>query len=205
MMRILAATISLALILAFSASAADRVVNPAEQIVVDKSTRNKVLNDYVLLTRDAIQRAWTTPVEMTSASAVKGHVTINYTVSRSGAVNTVELVGGSGNEEMDRTLLAAIRKAAPFPPFPDDIAARKMLIKAKFIVAEMPTIPVTTVDAPVKNHSTPQDVIPGDDARKFKWGTPAETSSRDKLVTTDTTDAAPPRPQFQKYRWGLEP
>lgn len=204
MMRILAAAISLALILVFSASASDRVVNPADQIVIDKSTRNKVLNDYVLLTRDAIQRAWITPVEMTTSSTLKGHVVINYTVTRSGAVSGVELVGGSGNEEMDRTLLDAIRNAAPFPPFPDEIEARTVLIKAKFIVANVPTIPVTTVDAPVKNHSTPQDVVPDDNAPKFKWGIPAETSSRDKLVTTNTGEA-PPRPQFKKYRWGLEP
>ncbi len=204
MMRILAAAISLALILVFSASASDRVVNPADQIVVDKSTRNKVLNHYVLLTRDAIQRVWTTPVEMNNSSALKGRVSINYTVTRSGAVSNVELVGGSGNGEMDRTLLAAIRNAAPFPPFPEEIGARKLLIKAKFIVAELPTIPVTTVDAPVKNHSTPQELAPNDSARKFKWGIPAATSSRDKLVTTNT-DEAPPRPQFKKYCWGLEP
>ena len=204
MKRILAAAISLVLILVFSASASDRVVNPADEIVVDRSTRNKVVNDYVLLTRDAIQRVWTTPVAMTTSSALKGHVAINYSESRSGAVSRVELVGGSGNEEMDRTLLDAIRNASPFPPFPDAIGARKLLIKAKFIVAEVPTVPVTTVDAPVKNHSTPQDVAPDDNARKFKWGIPAETSSRDKLVTTKS-DEAPPRPQFKKYRWGLEP
>lgn len=204
MMRILAAAISLALILVFSASASDSVVNPADRIVVDRSTRSKELNDYVLLTRDAIQRAWTTPVEMTTSSALKGHVTINYTVSRSGAVSDVELVAGSGNQEMDRTLLDAIRHAAPFPPIPDRIAARSVLIKAKFIVAQVPTVPVTTVDAPVKNHSTPQEVVPVDDARKFKWGIPAETSSRDKLVTAGTGEA-PPRPQFKKYHWGQEP
>jgi len=203
-MRILAAAISLTLALVLCASASDRIVSPADEIVVDRSTRNKVLNDYVLLTRDAIQRAWNTPVDMTTSSGLKGHVTINYTLTRSGAVSGVELVRGSGNGEMDRTLLEAIYKAAPFPPFPDEMGARKVLIKAKFIVADVPTVPVTTVDAPVKNHSTPQDVSPDDGARRFKWGTPAETSSRNKLVSTETEEA-PPRPQFKKYRWGLEP
>ena len=203
-MRILAFALSLALILAVSASASDRIVNPADQIIVDKSTRSKVLNDYVLLTRDAIQRVWTTPVEMSGASPLKGYVTIYYTVSRSGAVGPVQLVQGSGNGEMDRSLLQAIRQAAPFPPLPEDIAARQVLIKAKFIVAEMPTVPVTRVQAPVKNFSTPQDVAEKPSARKFKWGVPAETASRDKLVTTKS-DEAPPRPQFKKYRWGVTP
>lgn len=204
MMRVLALSVSLALLLAFSASASERFGNPVDQIVVDKSTRNRVLNDYVLSTRDAIQGAWTTPVEMDSSAAIKGHVTIYYTVSRSGAVRQVEVIKGSGNGEMDRSLVQAIHDAAPFAPLPENIPARQVLIKAKFVVAEMPTAPVITVDAPVKNFSTPQEAAPADNAKKFKWGVPAATSSRDKLVTTDTKETEPRRP-IKKFRWGLEP
>lgn len=204
MMRILALSLSILLILAFSASAAEQFVPTVDQIVVDKSTRSKALNDYVLSTRDAIQRAWTTPVDTDSSSAIKGHITIYYTVTRSGAVRHVQLVQGSGNAEMDRSLVEAIRFAAPFAPFPRDIPAHQVLIKAKFVVADMPTVPVMTVDAPVKNFSTPEEATSSDNAKKFKWGVPAATSSRDKLVTTDTNETQPPR-QIKKFRWGLEP
>jgi TonB family protein len=204
MMRLLALSLSMALLLPLFASASDSIVNSADQIVVDKSTRNRALNDYVLVTRDAIQRAWTTPVEQDSASAVKGSITIYYTVSRSGAVDRVDLVHGSGNGEMDRSLVQAIRQAAPFPPLPQEIAARQVLIKARFIVADMPTVPVTTVDAAVKNFSTPQETAQDDNAKKFKWGVPAATSSRDKLVTTEPDNPPAPR-QIKKFRWGLEP
>jgi TonB family protein len=216
-MRVSLAAAALILIAALSALAAD--VNPTmvDQVVVDRSTRSKIVNDYVLLTRDAIQRAWTTPVDMPSATALKGRVAITYVVTRSGQLVGVELVQGSGNEEMDRTLVEAIHRAAPYPPFPEELGARQLVIRAKFVVADLPVTPVTTVDMSVIDRKQAPESMEEPTPKKFKWGTPAEAShpklvtpaeasaSHPKLVTPSAPGEVPSAPPSHRYRWGLEP
>jgi TonB family protein len=173
---------------------------PVDQIVVDKSTRNKALNDYTLLTRDCIQRAWTTPVDLSVPGALKGKVSVNYVVKRSGAVDKVELVRSSGNPEMDRTLLLAIRNAAPFPPFPEGVEAKRIMIRANFVVADLPTMPIITA-----THDLPKDKSEAessrDNSKKYIWGAPAGSSTAN---TDETTVATPPAPPQKRYKWGVD-
>ncbi len=193
------AATALVLILALGAMASENIAGIADQVIVDRSTRSKVLNDYTLLTRDTIQRAWTTPTLLNEPGALKGRISINYIITRSGALEGLELVKGSGNADMDRTLLQAIRSAAPFPPFPDEIAARRLLIRANFIVADMPTIPVTTVGHDVENgKSSPAD----QSSKKFIWGTPAGTAGQQTPPIENESTPAPPQ---KKYHWGTDP
>jgi TonB family protein len=195
------AATGLVLILALGAMASENIAGIADQVIVDRSTRSKVLNDYTLLTRDTIQRAWTTPTLLNTPGALKGRIGINYIITRSGALEGLELVKGSGNADMDRTLLQAIRSAAPFPPFPDEIAARRLLIRANFIVADMPTIPVTTVGHDVENgkpSSSPAD----QSGKKFIWGTPAGTAGQQTPPIENESTPAPPQ---KKYHWGTDP
>ena len=117
------AAIVMVLALTQVAMASENIAGIADQFVVDRSTRSKVLNDYTLLTRDTIQRAWTTPTVLNTPGALKGRISVNYIITRSGALESLELVKGLGNPDMDSTLLQAIRSAAPFPPFPDEITA----------------------------------------------------------------------------------
>ncbi len=188
------------------AIAVENPLTTRDEMIIDRSTRVKSLNDYTLLTRDAIQRAWRTPLDLSVPGALKGRITINYTVTRSGALEALELVRGSGNHEMDNSLIAAIRAAAPFPPFPEDVAARKLMIKAKFVIADMPAVPVTTVDLKTDRSGgeTPDQAPaapPETAGKKFIWGTPAGSAD----VGTDTPDnESPPRPEPRKYQWGLK-
>jgi TonB family protein len=203
-MRVSYAAIILILATALSATAADKAPAPVDQVVVDRTTRSHAVNEYVLLTRDAIQRAWTTPVDMNTAAALKGRVAITYVVTRGGQLTDVELVEGSGNEEMDRTLIEAIRHAAPYPPFPDEINARKLIIRAKFVVADLPVAPATTVDMSVINAKEPSESADEATPKKFRWGTPAQTS-HPKLVTPAAPGETPSPPPSRRFRWGLEP
>ena len=203
-MKSLLTALILALVPVICAGAAQDPFSVADKVVIDKSTRVKSLNDYVLLTRDAIQRKWKTPLDLSVPSALKGRIGITYTVTRSGALESLELVRGSGNHEMDNSLLSAIRAAAPFPPFPDEVAARKMMIKANFIVADVPLVPITTVDLKT---DTPIDQAPAapaapeTDGKKFIWGTPAGSAD----VKPEAPDnEIPPRPEPRKYQWGLK-
>jgi len=193
----------LALGLPLFAAGADAASVGADQVVVDRSTRDKCLNDYALLTRDIIQRSWQTPLDLSSSNAVKGRIRINYTIGRNGDLKGVDLVMGSGNPQLDRSLIDAIRSAAPYPQFPDEIGSRAMLIRANFIVADTPTVPVTTVEHRVDRAASVQADNPADQSDASKkpiWGVPAGTAMS-KESESDTR--IPARPPLKKYRWGL--
>lgn len=204
MKRPMAAVVILALSLIFVGSSVGAPTALTDEVVVDRSTRNKVLNDYALLTRDVIQRSWTTPLDLAVPGALKGKIRINYSIDRNGSLNAIQLVKSSGNAEMDATLLQAIRAAAPFPPFPDDVAAHKILIRANFIVADLPTLPVTQVDLKVGKDESPQagtSQPQPPDPRQFIWGVPAGTAHKNMVNPEDV--ARPVRPAVKKYQWGL--
>jgi len=186
-----------------AAAASNSPAAKSDQIVVDGTTRSKVLNDYTILTRDAIQRAWKKPLALNVPGAVKGRVRIDYCIKRSGEVAAVTVVQSSGNPAMDKSLVEAIRLAQPFPPFPDEIEARKVLVRANFIVADLPSAPVATVSQPTGGEQSPPTVEPGTGDKKLIWGRPAGTSD-DKITAPAPAPAEPLPPQLptKKYHWG---
>ncbi len=201
MKKSIIAAIVLVAVSALIAEASENIVALADRVVVDRSTHSKVLNDYTLLTRDTIQRVWTTPTTLNKPGNLKGRVGVDYTITRSGALESVRLVRSSGNPDMDRTLLDAIRSAAPFPPFPNKIAARRLVIRANFIVADVPTIPVTMVEHEVQSSKPSLDAASGKDTKKFIWGAPAGTAAE---KTPSVEKGFPPAPLQKKYHWGAD-
>jgi TonB family protein len=201
MKKLTVMTLILALCAPVSALAADISAETVDRIVVDRTTRNKELNDYVVLTRDLIQRAWTTPVDLSVPGALKARIRINLALTRSGALRSAQLVSGSGNSELDRSLLKAIRMASPFPPFPENLNARNMLIRANFIVADLPTVQVTTAQQRIDRGVPPEVVTPAapQAPKRYVWGIPAG-SPGEKASDRDVVPAAP---QTSKYRWGM--
>jgi hypothetical protein len=76
------------------------------------------------------------------------------------------------------------------------------MIKAKFVIADVPAVPVTTVDLKTdKSGEEAPAASPETAGKKFIWGTPAGSAD----VKTDTPDnEIPPRPEPRKYQWGLK-
>jgi TonB family protein len=192
----------IALVLACSvlAEAANDRATVNNQVVVDRSTRNKVLNDYVMLARDAIQRAWKTPINLTTTDSVKGRVRINFSIKRSGALESIKLIDGSGHKEMDKSLMRAIKAAQPFPPFPDDVTAPRIVIRANFIVADLPTGRVKNVSQPivgsVKTIDLPKIVAP----EIHDSATDVPKAVRPNKSTTKPTNAK--KAKVPKLKWG---
>ncbi len=207
MKRPMAAVLVVALGFIFAGSALGTPPALTDEVVVDRSTRSKILNDYALLTRDLIQRSWTTPVDLAVPGALKGKIRINYSIERNGSLHAVELIKSSGNAEMDATLLKAIRSSAPYPPFPDEVAARKVLIRANFIVADLPTLPVTQVDLKLgqTEGADGKSAAPRKpDARQFIWGVPAGTAHKNTASPEEAAASRPSRPALKKYHWGMQ-
>lgn len=190
----------------FAGAATTTEADTRDLVVVDRSTRSKVLTDYTLLTRDAIQKAWKTPLDLRVPRALKGRIRINYTLTRSGAVDKLELIKGSGIPQMDKSLLAAIKSAQPFPPFPDNLDARKILIRANFVVAEIPSVPITTVTSPVKRKKLSWGRVAGTAAETAKPRTHSPVTSLDMVKISDkpvdANTVAAPKTDPKKFVWG---
>ncbi|MBI5249877.1 MAG: energy transducer TonB [Desulfomonile tiedjei] len=194
-------SIIIGLALSFGLLTAMLALAQPDEIVVDRSNRNKVFNDYTLLTRDFIQRAWTTPVSISEPGPLKGRISIEYSIASNGSVRSVELVKGSGNWDMDRSLVDAIRSAAPYPAFPDEIQARSILIRANFVVADLPTVPIIVANHELGDGPRPVETEPDRSPKKFNWGAPAGTAD---LKTPNSEDREPAPASPKKYQWGLE-
>lgn len=172
----------------------------AEPLTISKSTRDKVLTDYAMVTRDAIQYSWTTPLRLNTPDAVKGKMMVNYIIKKDGALEKLELVKGSGVPDMDRSLLAAIRAAAPFPAFPAGIHANRIMIRANFVIADLPTAPAA--QAKHEFTRTIQDDLDASHVKKYVWGIPAGASAPEKSVAQD--QILPTRPAPREFKWGAE-
>lgn len=110
-------------------------------------------------------------------------------------------------KEMDESLVQAIRKAAPFPSFPQGIMAQNVVIRANFVVAEMPKVPLLTVDFK-KGDSEESEAVAPVPAKKYLWGAPAGAALRKEPINEETyKEPAPeetkiPEPPSTKYKWG---
>jgi TonB family protein len=205
----IAAAFTLALL---AASWAPATEGPnSDRIVVDGPTRNQSVNEYVALTRDAIQRNWRNPLNLEAPEAVKGRVRIDYTVRRSGELDALTLVKGSGKPEMDRSLLEAIKSAHPFAPFPQGVNADRIQIRANFIVAETPTANVVTVSDSV-GRKAPKPEPATQSYKKLLWGMPAGAARSEDDGAASVSSGEPTKPEkdssrpsappVRKYDWG---
>ncbi len=202
MKKCLVPALMICLAFGIPAIASDDEAATLHQVVVDGSTTSPVLNDYTLLTRDAIQRAWQTPLDLNASSAVKGRVRIDYVVKRSGELDSARLVRSSGSPDMDKSLLDAIRAAQPFPPFPRQITAAKILVRANFIVADMPTVPVTMIGHDVENKDAAGPVAPPRNRKQLKWGRPAGAADAQSEVEAAPEGPRTPVDKSKKLKWG---
>ena len=202
-------SVLLMLILSFCSvtAMAQTIAYPVETLVVDRSTRNQVANEYAMVTRDAIQRVWKTPLSYATDSALKGKVAITYEIARDGSLRSVELTRSSGVSEMDECLIKAIQSAAPFRRFPVGIQAKTVLIRANFVIAELPKVPLLTVDYGRNENKAPEGEVQAP-TRKYLWGAPAGAALRKEPINEEpyeepsVEETRTPEPPAIKFNWG---
>ncbi len=68
-----------------------------------------------------------------AAAGVEGDVIADFVIGRSGRLESVTLVRGSGSRLLDDEALGAIRKASPYDPIPSEYKIANLQIRAHFI------------------------------------------------------------------------
>ncbi|HSL92701.1 MAG TPA: TonB family protein [Candidatus Limnocylindrales bacterium] len=77
-----------------------------------------------------IELVWGYPA---AAGGVEGDVVADFVIGRSGRLESVTLIRGSGNRLLDDEALGAIRKASPYDPIPSQYKIANLQIRAHFI------------------------------------------------------------------------
>lgn len=68
-----------------------------------------------------------------AAAGVDGDVIADFVIGRSGMLESVTLIRGSGSRVLDDEALGAIRKASPYDPIPSEYKIANLQIRAHFI------------------------------------------------------------------------
>ncbi len=85
-----------------------------------------------------IELVWQYPYDAQLAG-IQGDLVINFVIARSGQLQSIELVDGSGHKILDEEAKRAIRAAAPFDPIPAEYKIPDLRIRGHFVY-EMHTL-----------------------------------------------------------------
>ncbi|MGE5752234.1 MAG: TonB family protein [Deltaproteobacteria bacterium] len=77
-----------------------------------------------------IELVWGYP---SAAGGVEGDVIVDFVIGRSGKLESVSMIRGSGNRALDDEAVGSIRKASPYDPIPSEYKIANLQIRAHFI------------------------------------------------------------------------
>lgn len=106
--------------------------SPAEdQDTISLDTDDVRYVTYARLVKERIMAEWRYPAEARE-NLIEGSLLVVFGLERDGRMTGIDILGTSGYEILDQEALRALRRAAPFPPFPDHITVSRLNIKAAF-------------------------------------------------------------------------
>lgn len=79
-----------------------------------------------------IELVWQYPYDA-AVHGIQGDLQIDFVIGRSGKVEGIELVRGSGHKILDDEAVRSIRKASPFDPIPAEYKIPNLVIRGRFI------------------------------------------------------------------------
>jgi TonB family C-terminal domain len=103
-------------------------------------TRELKYQHYFNEIRERIRRSWIYPYEA-SNHAIEGEVQIDFTVAKTGDLQSVVQRRSSGVEVLDDSAMRAVRQATPFPPVPDGVSKGSLPIHGIFRYRIAPSQP----------------------------------------------------------------
>ncbi|MBE7437519.1 MAG: energy transducer TonB [Spirochaetales bacterium] len=103
------------------------------------------LPSYRLLILSALSRSRYYPVEEQEARH-EGSVLLRLVIQSDGTLQNVSIIRPSMHAGLNRGALYSARRAAPFPPFPQNMPQKELTLEVRLVysLAENPTIPEST-------------------------------------------------------------
>lgn len=98
---------------------------------ISLDTLDKRYVSYTGVIKKRLAACWGYPREA-KENNMEGKAHALFSLTRDGHLTGIEITGTSGHEVLDQEGLDAIRRAAPFPPFPDSIKVERLNINVTF-------------------------------------------------------------------------
>jgi TonB family protein len=102
-----------------------------DQDTISLDTKDKRYVSYASLIKARIGSQWTYP-SAARDRLIEGQLMILFSLVKEGEIIDISLLDPSGYAVLDQEAVRAIRAAAPFPPFPDHVAVKRLNIQASF-------------------------------------------------------------------------
>lgn len=87
---------------------------------------------YMERLKEKIESIWQYPHEA-AARGIYGDLFLNFTISKNGSLESIELVRTSGYKSLDDAAIRALKDAAPYWPLPGDWKKESLTIRGHFI------------------------------------------------------------------------
>lgn len=101
------------------------------QDTISLDTKDKRYVSYTSAIKKEIMKNWRYPPEA-RAYLLEGNSLVLFSLTRDGEITNITVVRSSGHEVLDNEVVRAIKKCAPFPPFPSSINSKKLNINGNF-------------------------------------------------------------------------
>jgi TonB family protein len=98
---------------------------------ISLDTVDKRYISYTAILKKRLAACWGYPKEA-KENNMEGKAYALFSLSKDGHLTGVEITGTSGHEILDQEGLDAIKRAAPFPPFPESITVERLNINVTF-------------------------------------------------------------------------
>lgn len=101
------------------------------QDTISLDTKDKRYISYTKLVKQRLSSNWGYP-RKAKEKLMEGKSHVLFSLSRNGQLIGISITGSSGYEILDQEGIDTIKRAAPFPPFPESITVGRLNINVSF-------------------------------------------------------------------------
>lgn len=98
---------------------------------ISLDTKDKRYISYTKVITKKLMEHWRYPPQARN-NLIEGQSLILFSLLNDGSLTGISITKSSGYEILDKEVIDAVNKAAPFPPFPESITVNKLNINASF-------------------------------------------------------------------------
>ncbi|MBI5178278.1 MAG: energy transducer TonB [Nitrospinae bacterium] len=115
----------------FASANPARELETQSEIVIPFNTRRFEYLAYFAGLRSAVESEWYYP-DVAMEKGMGGKAVVRFTLDKSGKLEEAKVIASAGFAPLDAAALDAVKRSAPFKPFPDNLQKQKIHIVATF-------------------------------------------------------------------------